>query len=324
MLDCCIGCGRTRRAGEHGCPACGAEVYGTAVPGTAVPREREAGEIGGVLAGVIQVPRGKVVLLHGPRGIGKTTVALSMFKLPWVSAPEMDPDEYLRYASRAGFRLACVNRPVWIGDPVNKILLNPPREADGPEGPADLVLDSVTKTKHPVEALAAVQAWCDQRGARAVVIAQETKEGSPAGSSSLGYDVDIELAMEEYQGRRRIVVEKNRFGPETTVTYDLTDVGAQSPVFSDYYSVEGSLGKYRLVKHPAPRRLARHADYLREAEKRIRKGEESLLRLPDPPVAVAAQRSDLYPGGWVEPDDRPARAEFARMHGVPYFSPVRA
>lgn len=310
---CCVGCGRAKLQGEYGCPACGAEVYGTAVPASARPRPApEPPPVFGVLAGAIIVPTTAIVLLHGPQGIGKSTVALEMFARPWIITAEMAPPLVLQFCERAGLTRAGISQPEWTPE-AELVHLGISREELG----ADVMFDSLTAYGHPVEALAAVRAYVLKYNARAVVIVQNTKDGSPRGSATLGYDVDIVLRMEESAGKRRIVVEKNRFGPGTTISYSLGDKGVEKPVFTRYYSVEGSLGTYRLVRHPGGKR-ARYADYLRYAET----AEEH--HLPPPPLAVTAQRSNLYRGGWIEPDDWAERAQFARRAGIPHFSPVPA
>lgn len=310
-------CGRSRLSGEWSCPACGCDVYADHVPGSARPRKALPSPLGGVLAGLVELHPGQVLLLHGPRGVGKSTVALQALTRPSVVTAEMAPHQVLTYARRIRARLTEVRVPVWDAAAARiELQLAPERSS------RDVLLDSLTATGRPVEALAALRAWCSERGARAIAIVQQTKEGEARGPSSLGFDCDVEVRLEEVAGQRRAVVEKNRNGPEGSRLYRLTEAGAHSAPAPRYYSVEGHGGRYQLRPHPDPG--ARYAEYLRAVEASMQRDEGGeQLTLPEPPAAVAAQRSALYRGGWIEPVDHEARAAFALAHGVPYFSPVR-
>jgi hypothetical protein len=281
--------------------------------------EREPSPVRGLLANVVDLPPGGLALLHGPRGVGKTTIMLGMLEQPWLVTSEMDPQELLRYAKRQGAELAGVSRFTWIGEPTNEILLNVRR--GGFDVPPDVLFDSASATGHPVEAVQAMRRRCARYGTRGLVIVHQTKDGEARGSGSITYEVDVELRLEDDRGERRVLVEKNRYGPVGSVAYRMTTEGVSLPSPNGYYSVEGAAGRYRLVRHPAARRMF-HAAYLWAVEAARDAGEE--LDLPAAPLAVAASPSRLYRGGWVEPQDVSERRAFAEAHGIPYFSPVAA
>lgn len=291
------------------------------MPGSAVPVPMERAPVLGLVAGLIELPRGSVALLHGPKGVGKSTLVQTMLTRPWMCCDEMAPQLVLEYARRQGTPLAGISMPSWIPDPTNEILLGIP---DSDE-PWDVILDSATATGHPVEALRAVRKYCQRKGVRGVVIVQQTKDGQARGSATLGFDVDVELELENNEGERRICVVKSRFGAEGSRGYTLGADGISAPKLDGFYSVEGDPGRYRLVRHPAAQRL-RHAGYLWALEEQLAHLEddaesESPLDIPKMPVAVAALRSRLY-GGWVEPMDSEARRAHAHQAGLNYYSPI--
>lgn len=283
------------------------------MPGSTIPGEHVPRPLLGILGDLVDLPPGGVALVHGPRGVGKTSLLLQSLENPWVVTCEMVPELVQRYAARMGVRLAGISVPEWQEDPP-ELFLNVPRAAE----PPDLLVDSLTATGRPVEALAAVQVYCRHQAARALVIAQQTKEGEVRGSATLGFDVDVEIRL-DYDGKnRRIIVEKNRFGALGSTTFCMKDGVPALPDFDRYYSVEGEAGRYRLEPYPNPK--ARYADYLKKAEQSRQQGDE-ILRLPDPPLAVSALHCDLYKNGWVEPADFADRRAFAKRYGVPYYSP---
>lgn len=311
----CARCARVRRAGEWRCPACGCDAYDDVVAGTARPRKRGKHPLAGVLGRVVELPPGGLLLLHGPRGVGKTSVALGALDRPWLVTSEMEPEELLRYARRLGARVDRVSRPTWIEEELRLDLGEPPAGR-----PRDLVLDSATATGHAVEALVAVRAHVRELGVRAIVLVHETKDGLIRGSSSLGFDCDVDVRIDYDAGARRIEVLKNRFGAEAELRFELGEDGPRLPAADRYYSVEGRPGAYRLEPWPADQ--ARHAAYLRAVEAARAQEDGPVLYLPPPPVAVAALPSTLYARGWIEPPDVAGRKAYAQAQGVPYFSPL--
>lgn len=315
----CARCSRERRPGEYGCPDCGADAYDGVVRGNSRPRAQKKHPLGGILAGLVDLPPGGLVLLHGPRGVGKTTIAMQAFSETWWCSSEMGPRLILEYAHRVKARIYRITRPEWI-EPEDGAAHIDLRQPAGE--PRDLVLDSVTATKHPAEAMAAARAYCEAHARRAICIVQQTKDGEARGPSTLGFDCDVEIRLEVEGGRRRLLVEKNRYGREGALSYNLGAHGPELPKADRYYSVEGEGGAYRLVAHPAPKAV--YAAYLTAAEASRENEEPEILRLPAPPCAVAAKKSALYRGGWIEPEDWEERKAFSEAHGVPYYSPLEA
>lgn len=309
----CARCARQRQAGEYGCPECRGDAYVSSVLGSARPRNPKLQPLGGVLGSLVALPPGAVVLLHGPRGVGKTQIALQALERPWFVSAEMTPERLLSYAKRIKSQIAGCSIAAWSDEAGMDMGLRP--------GRWNLVFDSLTATGHPKEALAAVRAHTALCGSRAVVIAQQNKEGDASGPAGLGFDVDVEIRLDIEQGQRRIVVEKNRFGPEKSLSYALGKDGPVLPVLDRYYSVEGESGRYRLVSWPSKKH--RYGAYLEACEASRNSEEGDILRLPAPPCAVSALKSALYPGGWCEPQDLSERIAFAELHGIKHYSPCK-
>ena len=291
---------------------------GDHVPSSAVPVERSPTPVGGVLGRVLSMAPGKVAILHGPRGVGKSTLMLDMFPGAWICSDEMEPEQVLAYTARQGVRHGGISVPRW-NEEAQRFDLGVRDPWDG--RPYDLCFDSATSVGHDLEALQAVQARCRELGTRGLVILQQTKDGDARGDARLTFMCDVEIQLSVEQGERRAEVRKNRGGPEVSICYRLGPRGLELPRFDGYYSIEGEGGRYELVRHPAARRR-RYAGLLRSAEASAAKGEP--VELPPPPLAVCALRSALYRGGWVEPHDVEERERFASAHGVPYFSPTRS
>jgi len=307
----CVRCGRQRRPSEFACPGtpvapCGGTFYGREVPGTARPSPT-SGPLAGALAGLLELPPGAVALLHGPKGAGKTSIALTALTEPWVSSSEMAPGMVLAYAARMGVRLAGVSTPELLeprpleGPPVR--LHVPRRHAAG-----DVLLDSVTRCGDALGALRALEAHCKATGARGIAIAQHTKEGDVKGPAALEYDCD---AIVEVQ-RGRLNVTKNRFGREDSRLFALEEAGAALPTWDRYYSIEGDGPNYRIVPWPSSPG-ARFAEPYRAAT-------AGKLELPEPPIAVAAEHSRVY-GGWIAPPDVAQRKQFAASNGLTFWEP---
>lgn len=329
-------CGRRRLPGEYACPVCLCDSYTATVSGRATPQPiPPEAALFGVLAPLL-LPVGYVGLLHGPRGAGKTSLALAALvpsrtgvTLPASSrsasvtpddvdataAPgprgvtvytsEMDPALVLAYAGRLGVELDDVRTPHRPEDPHAPIVW------DFPQRPTDLILDSLTALGREVDALHDLIAYCTRSGSRALVIAHEVKQrGEVRGSAEIAYLVDLEIRVTREGGYRLAEVLKNRFGPEVSIPFTLGGKGAGLPTWDRYYSIEGEGGRYSVKPFPPG---GPYADAYRDPE--------IIKVLPPPPLAVAAQRSPLYAGFWVEPADIAERRDFATRLGLPFWSP---
>lgn len=248
-------------------------------------------------------------MLHGPRGIGKSSLAYTAFRRPWVSTSEMDPDLVQSYARRSSIQLAGSARAELRRDLDGE----PIAELNAPDvGPDGLVVDSLTALGHEEATLSAVKRWCAVACAPAICVLHHTKDQLPSGTAWLLHMGDVEVAVERRDGQRTISVLKNRYGALGDLTFSLGATGVALPTRDEYYSVEGT-GPYRLVSWPATTAV-RHADMLRHAEKHPE-------GVPNKPCSVSALASALYAGGWAEPADWEARRAYSEANGVPYWSP---
>lgn len=301
----CLSCGRTRAGGEFRCPACRCTVYGPRIPGNLVrvPLQEPGDHLAGLLGRVLdRFPAGRLALLYGPRGIGKSTVALSAWKLgAHVYTLEMDPALVADYCHRIG------TTPAWIIAPSSPSELVYPPEA------LRVVLDSLSATgPEAVPCLQALLAHCRGTGARAIVVVHTTKAGTIRGPETIPHLADTVVRLEELDGNRALVPEKHRGSPARAVLYRITDRGAVLPAWDRYYSVEGTPPGLRLVAFPSPGTWTRHAGRLARAAKK-RDG-----TLPPPPLALSMLDAGQL-GGWVEPPDGAERERFSIAHGLAYL-----
>jgi hypothetical protein len=352
----CINCSRRRLLDEFRCPACGCEHYDDQLygPGGEEPvNDPKTAKLGGILGRIVTLNAGEVLVLLGPKGAGKTSLALSGFQEilePWVMTSEMSPRKLRRYAKRLGIKLGGISEPGQVprvsrllapsssGDPFDRPLELPEhqaaREAETELGlsfPRDgrfmgYIVDSLTMTGDPVRALALLMDRCQATGARAIATSQWTTAGTARGGSMIEYNADVTVEIEKISAtERRAVCTKSRNEEEKSILFQYQEDGnvgglAWDPV---YYSIEGTDPDYTIVPWPSPgAHPPRHAGLLRA----LASGERlEDLELPPPPVAVAAlDGGNLYPGRsrWVEPRDARHRAAFANAHGLNYYRAV--
>lgn len=313
----CFICGRPRGPDEYGCPACGGDVYAPEVPGDAARREPDAIPVRGPLAHALARVQPGIVLLAGPRGAGKSTLALGTPAAPpRVVSPEMGAELARSYAERLGLSIEAYRATLDIEAP--DLGLAPPV-------PRYLVLDSLqAHPTDPIETIAALKRWAIGAGALVFVTSQVTKEGRIAGFERVPHDADVVVELAPAGAVNRATVTKNRFGAQDSVLWSFGsafDGGALVDWGRRYYSIEGSPPELRAVPFPTPG--ARHAGYLAAA------AADPELRelLGPPPCAVSAvDAGGLYPddGRWIEPHDGAARRDWAKRHGLRYFSPQGA
>lgn len=288
--------------------------------------------LGGALGRVIRLQPGYICLIKGIRGAGKSSIAMTAFhgvSFPWAIMAEMSPEQVAEYTKRLGVKLGGVSVPGMRRSHQLPPLADP---YDAPKAALDtqfsynfglpmfgafpdLIGDSLTAMGDPVEALAMLKAHCAQTGARAVVTTQLTVEGTARGGATIEHDVDVVCSIVRMPGgMRRLDVEKNRGGSETSLIFKLGARGIEIPSWTKAYSIEGRGPDFKIA--PYPTKKTEHAAYL----KAVAKGEED--DAPRPPYAVSAMDGGgVYSTRWVEPEDGDERRDFALRHGLPYFEP---
>lgn len=317
-MEWCQVCGRRRGPGEYSCPACECSTYDDVVPPSAVAADPvPAPPLGGILGRAMSMPARYVLALHGRRGGGKSTVAFGAFERPHIVTSEMDSGRILEYLARIGARHGGMTALRFHDDDEGR-RIDLGRIGDDV---TELILDSASASPDPALAVAAVRRWVDERGGRAIVILHQNKDGEPAGTAHMLHACDGEAEILVEGGQRRLALHKHRGGDTRTIAFELGADGAKVRERPRYYSIEGRGTALRLVPYPSPE-SGPFAAYLRAVEASRRDEEAETLVLPPPPCAVAALRSDLYRGGWIEPADEDERRAFAAAAGVPYFSPL--
>jgi len=220
---------------------------------------------------------------------------------PQVFTSEMAPDLVLDYCQRIGVRVGRVDL----------VQLDPDTGALSVELPQDarpVLLDSITATGAEVPTLYALQQHARSRGSVVVVIAQATKDGRIRGDRRLAHACDVLVMVEQLgDGTNVAHVEKSRFGPNIAIPFALGPDGASSPTWDRYYSIEGRGPGYQITPWPSSGKYAAP----------LAKSDQLKRPLPQPPCAVAAEFSPIY-GGFIEPSDIEARAEFAARAGLPF------
>lgn len=301
----CTECGRARQAGEHAC-TCGGDLYGAQVPGTAQARADDSAQLGGVLAGV-RLPPGELLLAYGRRGTGKTTLLLDALARAapnalHVATSEMLPEVVLSYARRLGLSLDGLSVPDVDAGGLTDLGL--------PARPVPVLVDSITRCPHPESAFERLILHARRYGVPVAAILQVTKDGDPRGPATFGHDAFVLVKLEAgSDGLGTATIEKNRGGALFSRAYQLGAEGLRLPSWDRYYSIEGSAPDYRASPWPSG---GKYADPFRHSRALGRD-------LPPPPAAMAAERVELYAGGWIQPPDVDARAEFARAAGLPFY-----
>jgi hypothetical protein len=304
----CSLCGTERRPGDFVCPACGATTWSAELPIGVVPPEPEGADVSGPLAGLWRLPFGKVALWHGPPASGKSSLAYLTLPGADVVSPEQEPGLVARYRDRLGVPQTRTTSPEFDE---NGVLV---RLGVEERRPRELIYDSISVAHDDVGVAQFLVDWCASTGARCIAIAHETVAGTAWGGNTIPHLVHARLRVfREPTGGRLVEIGKDRSGPDGRVIP--WRMPTDPPVPAKFVSVEGAPGRYRLVEHPAGKNGAEWAGPLEAAEL----GE---LKLPDPPVAVAAKRSRLYAGGWAEPADVDERRAFAEGRGFTFFRPA--
>lgn len=340
---------------NYRCPECGGTVTRLA---RVVYEEEDEGEapiweVQGPLASwhpsgslkPFHIPPGKVCIFRGPRGSGKTSLAMPTLADADVVANEMGPSDYVDFRRRLAetWDHMPVKANVWefvhaemdyphLLNPVTQkpikqghvIGLRDPKTGEevNPGALRELIVDSISNTPDDRQALDYIVKWAERTGGRAIVILWETSQGESWGGAALPHLAWMECVLgRDSTGRRLFSTLKDRSNRLGSLIFSLP--GEASVELKTYVSVEGDPPSYTLRPWPdftgwSGLGSAKHADVFKAVER----GKADGLELPDPPLACAAHQSKLYKSGWAEPGDWRERAAFAINAGAPYFSPV--
>lgn len=337
--DFCVSCGRRRLEGEFRCPECaGADYDVSIIVNHPERREHPGHKLGGIIGRLVRLEPGEILLLKGPKAVGKTSIALTAFagvSLPWILTNEMSIGKVKSYAERLKVRYCGVSWPFLYE-------LEPPEyEIGGPrpipeeridlairsDRPRSYVYDSLNGLATPAKVLAAVRELVNRSGGRAVVTSQVTTQDEARGGPTIEHNVDAVVRIERADGdARRAVAEKTRSGPEGSLIFTIDEAtGAIGlPRWDRYYSIEGRGPDYEIRSFPQPGGTPPQYAAFLAAARSGRLPTEIRAALPKPPIAVAAlDGGALYegPNRWIEPPDAAARCRFATMHGLSYYSP---
>lgn len=248
---------------------------------------------------------GGTCILSGNRGSGKTTICNAL-KPTKILTSEQEPGQVASIWYRVNKEPAPYIHRVTCWEDVN---------ADTVDIDKDdfVVIDSISQMgshQQSVEIAKMIIRRIRQAQARAVFIAQYTKDGDMLGPNELNHIVDIVAGIPvDKLGMRRLSVSKNRFDNLTSTYFEIGGFGVRRPSFENAYSVEGPAGDYSLLMYPFKGALFNGIFEAMENAK-----------LPVDGLACAAVGSSSYRRGFAEPPDINMRKFFAEKHGLTWVS----
>jgi KaiC/GvpD/RAD55 family RecA-like ATPase len=180
-----------------------------------------------------------------------------------------------------------------------------------------LVVDSISQLASSHESTTLVKRCIEEIrrvGARALFIAQFTKDGNMLGPNEIAHMVDVVCQIpKDKSGMRRLVLQKNRFGSLRSTYFSIDSTGIIQQAFSYGYTVEGPVGNYSLTMYPMNgARYTGIMDKLCEAGFNLER------------FASCAISCDAYQGGFAEPPDAAERQAFAESHELTWISAEEA
>jgi hypothetical protein len=252
-------------------------------------------------------------LLSGNRGSGKTTLMLKL-RPTRVLTSEQQPEK----VGQMFYRVNPEDTPppmissVSSWDQLDEDLVGLTPEDT-------VVVDSISQlaSSHQTPAMAKRCIQTVQRArARLWFVAQFTKAGDMFGPNELNHLVDVVSTIpDDYYGMRRLVTEKNRFGPLSAAYFDISDAGIIQPGFDFAYSIEGPAGNHSLQMYP----ITKGALYNGMLEMLVEAGIGPLDGL-----ACCGIPCRSYRGGFATPPDVHMRRRFAEQHGLEWITPEQA
>lgn len=259
----------------------------------------------------LALDHGGTALLSGNRGSGKTTISMTAGP-----ARLMSSEQENQQVSSTWYRV-CAEKEVPIISTVHSVEELNEDLHQLQEGEL-AVMDSVSQLQAGPQSGKILEASIEhirKVGARAIFIAQFTKDGDMLGPNMLAHLVDAYLTIpDDPTGMRRLSAIKNRFGDLFTTYFSLGNNGVIPQHFKYAYSVEGSAGNYHL--HMFPMGGAKMAG-IYSAIKEV--GGMDIMG-----TASAAIECSAYPNGFAEPDDCERRRRFAEDHGLRWITPEEA
>ncbi len=291
----CAECGRPQAAGYLTCP-CGNWLFLASLSSDVDLGEPPPSVLVGPLASVSTLPAHGAAILMGPKGVGKSTLALLSFRRPAVISTEMSAELVVRYAKRLSAHVELVAPPEISTSADGATAYAWPHDHGDADG---LVIDSVNGVNDPITFWRWAQAEARQRQLPLLCTAQVTVEGTLRSGTTIPHEADVVVKLVPVAGGVLLDVEKCRFGAVSSTVWRRTSQARR-------YVVTGAPGSYDLGVWPFTASEV-YALY-----------DEGKLHLPPPPTAVAARltRRD----GWVDPVDIEAREAFARAAGVPFIT----
>jgi hypothetical protein len=251
---------------------------------------------------------GGTVLLSGNRGSGKSTICMTAEPSKLMSSEQEN-----QQVASMWYRV-CPDKPIPIISTVHTVEELDEDLRQLQEGEL-AVMDSVSQLQAGQQSGKILEGAIEHIrsvGARAIFIAQFTKDGDMLGPNMLAHLVDVYATIpDDPTGMRRLSFIKNRFGDLFTSYFAIGPRGVTEQKFRYAYSVEGSAGNYHF--HLFPMSGAKMAG-IYNAIKEI--GGIDIMG-----TASAAIECPAYPNGFAEPDDVERRRKFAEDHGMRWLDP---
>jgi hypothetical protein len=255
---------------------------------------------------------GGTVILSGTKGSGKTSICMKTKPTLFIST-EQEIEEvahsWYRIMGDSGEQTPLITN-CYTWEQLREDLL-------GLDKGSRVIVDSISQFATGSESTEILQGIIEsvrEAGAIAWFIAQHTKDGSMLGPNMLAHMVDVVSKIpDDNLGMRRLIAEKNRFGSLFSTYFRLTGRGVEEQDFIYAYTVEGSVGNYRLHMYPmGGAKLGGVFDEL------VKNG--VLIE----GLASAAIKCAGYKSGFAEPEDIEMRRQFAIDHGLEWISPEQA
>lgn len=304
----CTSCGNVKMPNNVQC-TCGGIEFKTGAIRPATPAKRYT-QYWGFPFHTLPVVSGTCGIVTGPRGIGKSTVLQLAFRPdPWLTAEEplgLIHDRNTRLGTPSPDLVAVGSYEEYC-----EWLLS--REANPP---SCHVLDSASPFgRHKArDAIYRMRDFVWRHGGTAIAVLHFTKGDAAEGLTETQHAVDW-VAIIKAEGRRYLWWDKNRLAPQDSIIWRFDEKGVPVPDIdvAGHYSVEGSLGSYRLHKYPF-----KGASFAAPWEALDNFGQDNMMRAyaGHATAAVLAKFEDT---GFSEPEDTLDRQRFVMANGLKWL-----